>query len=192
MFAALLHDIGKPETFTVGEDDYLHFYNHAQIGGDLAWEIAKALQLSNAESEWIRTIVQNHIRLLPFANRGKEPSRVDIYRFYQETGEAGVAVALLFLADTLATYNQNLTPEKWQHALMVSEVMLSAWWEAHQTVVCPTLLLDGDDLQDEFGMAPGKDIGEILEKLREAQAAGEVKTRAQAEAFIQSQIEGIE
>jgi len=192
MFAALLHDIGKPETFTVGEDGYLHFYNHAQIGADLAWNAAKALQLSNAESEWIRTVVQNHMHLLPFANRAKEPSRVDVYRFYQETGEAGAAVALLSLADTLATYNQSLTPEKWQNALMVSEVMLAAWWEAHQTVVSPTLLLDGNDLQDEFGMAPGKEIGEILEKLREAQAAGEVTTRELAAAFIQSQIKGIE
>jgi len=188
MFAALVHDIGKPETFTVGEDGYLHFYNHAKIGADLAWETAKALQLSNAESEWIRTVVQNHMHLLPFANRGREPSRVDIYRYYQETGEAGAAVALLSLADTLATYNQNLTSEKWQHALMVSKVMLSAWWEAHQTVVTPTLLLDGNDLQNEFGMVPGKEIGEILEILREAQAAGKVTTRAQAAAFIQSQI----
>ncbi|MDF1519678.1 MAG: HD domain-containing protein [Brevefilum sp.] len=192
MFAALLHDVGKPETFTVGEDGYLHFYNHAKIGADLAWKAAKALQFSNAESEWIHTIVQNHMHLLPFGNRDRKPSRVDVYRFYQETGGAGAAVALLSLADTLATYNQNLTPEKWQNALMVSEVMLSAWWEAYQSVVSPTLLLDGNDLQEEFGMAPGKEIGEILEKLREAQAAGEVTTREQAAAFIQSQIKGIE
>jgi putative nucleotidyltransferase with HDIG domain len=192
MLSALLHDVGKPETFTVGEDGYHHFYNHAKIGADLAWKAAKALQLSNAESEWIRTVVQNHMQLLPFANRAKEPSRIDVYRFYKETGDAGTAVALLSLADTLATYNHNLTPEKWQHALMVSEVISSAWWEAHQTVVNPTLLLDGNDLQDEFGMAPGKEIGEVLEKLKEAQAAGEVKTRAQADAFIQSQIKGIE
>jgi len=55
-------------------------------------------------------------------------------------------------------------------------------------VVTPTLLLDGNDLQNEFGMAPGKEIGEILEILREAQAAGKVTTRAQAAALIQSQI----
>jgi len=192
LFAALLHDIGKPETITVGADGHLHFYEHAKVGADFAWKTVKALQLSNAESDWIRSIVQNHMRLLPFSNRGQKPSRYDIYHFYQETGEAGVAVALLFLADTLATYNQNLTQEKWDQALMVSTTMSSAWWEEHQSVVIPELFLNGKDLQAEFGMAPGKEIGELLEKLREAQAVGEVKTRSQAETFIQSLIKGIE
>lgn len=188
MFAALLHDIGKPMTITVGEDGYLHFYNHAKVGADLAWEAAKALQLSNAESAWIRTIVENHMRLLPLVNRGQAPTRRDVYRFFQEAGETGVAVALLSLADTLATYNQNLSLEKWNHALMVSKVMLSAWLEHQNSVVSPELLLNGDDLQVKFGMEPGKEIGDLLDKLREAQASGDVETMAQAETFILTQI----
>jgi len=184
MFAALLHDIGKPMTIIVGEDGYLHFYNHARVGADLAWEAAKALQLSNAESAWISTMVENHMRLLPLVNRGQAPTRRDVYRFYQEAGEIGVAVALLSLADTLATYNQNLSLEKWNHALMVSKVMLSAWLEHQNSVVSPELLLNGDDLQVKFGMEPGKEIGNLLDKLREAQASGDVETMAQAETFI--------
>ena len=190
LFCGLLHDIGKPDTLSVGEDGYLHFYNHAGVGAELAWEASKRLQLSNAESEWVRKVVEYHMLLLPLLNKDRNPTRKEVHRFYKKTGETGVAIALLSLADTLGTYNRNLSQEKWDQALSVSEVILSAWWEEHDGVVNPTLLLNGNDLQERFGLQPGKEIGFLLEKLEEAQAMGQVGTKDEAEFFIQKQMKG--
>lgn len=189
-FCGLLHDIGKPDTLTVGEDGYLHFYNHAEAGAELAWEAAKKLQLSNAESEWTRKVVQYHMDLLPLLNSDRKPTRKEVYRFYKKTGETGLAIAILALADTLGTYNQNLSKEKWDQALNVSEVLLKAWWKDQESVIHPKLFLNGDDLQQRFGLEPGKEIGFLLTRLEEAQASGQVQTEEQAEFFIQKHLKG--
>jgi hypothetical protein len=128
--------------------------------------------------------------LLPLLNKDRNPTRKEVHRFYKKTGETGVAIALLSLADTLGTYNRNLSQEKWNQTLSVSEVILSAWWEEHDSVVNPTLLLNGNDLQERFGLQPGKEIGFLLEKLEEAQAMGQVGTKDEAEFFIQKQMKG--
>jgi tRNA nucleotidyltransferase/poly(A) polymerase len=188
MFGALLHDIGKPETMTVGVDGYLHFYHHAKLGEELAWHSAKSLQLSNAESNWVKTVVAHHMDLLFLINTDDKPSRQQIFRYFKKTGEVGVAIAILSLADTLGTFNQNLTQEKWEQALLVSETMLSAWWNGQDSVIAPTLLLDGRDLQERFGLKPGKKIGTLLERLLEAQASGDVRTEDEAEIFIKTAI----
>ncbi len=49
----------------------------------------------------------------------------------------------------------------------------------------PPKLIDGHDLIDKFGLSPGPKIGEILEAVREAQAAGEVTTQEEALAYIE-------
>ncbi len=190
LFCGLIHDIGKPGTLSVGEDGYLHFYNHAEVGADLAWEAAKKLQLSNAESEWVRKVVRHHMRLLPILNKDRKPTREEVHHYFKKTGETGVAIAILSLADTLGTYNQNLSRERWDQALSVCEVVLSAWWEDRDSVVSPKLLLDGNDLQVRFGLQPGKEIGNLLEKLEVAQAVGEVQTEEEAVFFIQKQMKG--
>jgi hypothetical protein len=58
--------------------------------------------------------------------------------------------------------------------------MLENWYEKPAETVAPPKLLDGDDLMRELNLQPGRQIGELLEAVREAQAMGEVSTREQA------------
>ena len=188
LFGALLHDIGKPLTMKMGEDGRLHFYSHDRVGADIAWEIAKSLQLSNAESDWLGTLVRCHMRILPMVNAEQPPDRRSIFRFFGQTGEVGVAVVLLSLADTLATYGNTLSEDKWKQAIIVAKALLSAWWDQRNRLVDPQPLLDGDELQDMFGLKPGKQIGKLLYSLREVQAAGEIMSKEEAISFIKARL----
>lgn len=58
--AMLLHDIGKPQRFTLGEDGEGHFYGHAAVSADIAEDILRRLKCSNALREWVCTIVRYH------------------------------------------------------------------------------------------------------------------------------------
>jgi putative nucleotidyltransferase with HDIG domain len=185
LLGALLHDIGKPVTMKLGDDDRLHYYNHDSIGAAIAYDTAKRLQLSNAEAEWVRTFVRYHMRLLPLVNADGSPTSRAIYRFFRKTGEVGVAVALFSLADSFATYGDSLEKTEWAKVLQVTQMMLTAWWQEQDQVVAPRLLLDGHDLQEIFDLSPGKTIGRLLAELSEAQAAGEVESKEEAIAFIQ-------
>jgi hypothetical protein len=124
------------------------------------------------------------MRILFLTNRlvreGKAPSRRAIYRFFRDTGPAGLEVCLLSLADLRATYEQTLPQETWAAALEVVRAMLEAWYEKKEEQVTPQLLVDGNVLMQEFSLSPGRKIGELLEAIREAQAVGEVTTIDQA------------
>jgi putative nucleotidyltransferase with HDIG domain len=187
-FSALLHDIGKPLAVKVGEDELLHFNNHAVVGADLARRMAKRLQLSNAESDWVERMVFNQMHLLALIAAGSPPDRRSIYRFYKKTGETGVAIAVQALADTLATYGSDLDQSLWGTAVSVVESMLSGWFEQRETTVSPSPLLDGHDLQRIFGVTPGKHIGRLLGQLVEEQASGNIKTKDEAQDYVRQHL----
>ena len=189
IFSALLHDIGKPLTVKAGDDGHLHFENHATIGAEIAYQAAKQLQLSNAESDWVSRVVRyHHMHLMSFVENGSSPDRRTIYRFYKMTGIVGVAIVFHSLADILATIGSNLDRERWKKVLSVARDYLSAWWEQHEAIISPTPLLDGHDLQVMFGMEPGQQIGHLLAQLVEEQASGTIHTREQAQGFIRKQL----
>ena len=187
-FGALLHDVGKPLTVKDGEDGLVHFNNHAMVGGDLARKMAKRLQLSNAESDWVERLVLNHMHLLKLIAAASPPDRRTIYRFYKKSGETGVAIAMHTLADTLATYGSDLDQLRWVTTVSVVESMISGWFEHREVIVSPSPLLDGHDLQRLFGVAPGKDIGRLLRQLMEEQASGKVNTKEEAQEYVRRQL----
>ena len=184
LLATLLHDIGKPAMMKEGIDGRLHFQGHDRIGADLAWETAKQLQLSNAESAWVRKMVREHMLLLPLVTANEMPDRKSLYHFYKKAEDTGAAIAIHLLADTFATYDDALSESVWEKTLAVCKAVLSAWFHQRDTVIAPALLLNGNDLQNAYGLKPGKQIGDLLAALEEAQASGEVSTLDEAHVFI--------
>ena len=193
--AALYHAIAKPQSKKVDEEGQYHFWGHDQQGAEKLAGRARALVLGNDEIQWLEIVVRNHMRIHFHTNRlvkeGKPPSRRAIYRFFRETGPAGVEVCLLTLADLRATYEQNLPQETWVAALEVVRTMLEAWYEKKEEQISPPPLVDGNDLMQEFGLPPGKTIGELLEAVHEAQAVGEVSTREQALALARRRLQEV-
>ncbi len=59
-WAALLHDIGKPQTFTLDQEGIGHFKNHAYVGSKMAWEILTELHAPTALREEVRNLVAFH------------------------------------------------------------------------------------------------------------------------------------
>jgi tRNA nucleotidyltransferase (CCA-adding enzyme) len=55
--------------------------------------------------------------------------------------------------------------------------------------VAPPPLLTGRDLIKTLGLKPGPQLGELLEAAREAQAAGEVKDKAAALAYVKRRLQ---
>jgi tRNA nucleotidyltransferase/poly(A) polymerase len=177
-FAALYHDAGKPETATTGEDKRRHFYRHERASSPLAVQRSLALALSNAEVDWLERIVRQHMRIHHLANQVEELTPRAIYRYFKVTGDAGVAVALLSLADLLATFGPTLTREALEAELVICHRLLEAWWERPDELVNPPRLLNGSDLMKVLKLDAGPKVGELLESIRVAQVEGKVKTRA--------------
>ncbi|MFU8826163.1 MAG: hypothetical protein ACNA70_01585 [Brevefilum sp.] len=188
-FGALLHEVGSPLPNLAGQGQPKPA-DQATVGAELAYDVAKRMPLSNTESGWVETFVRHHQDLLKLVQAGVTPDRRRIYRFFKSAGDAGVAIGVYTLADILATEAESLKPDVWESALIIVRMIFSAWWEAHAGIVSPVPLLDGRELQAEFGLAPGVLIGELLMQLVEEQAAGIIVTKDQARSFVNDQLSG--
>jgi tRNA nucleotidyltransferase/poly(A) polymerase len=176
-FAALYHDIAKPQTKQVEASGRIRFFKHDQEGALLAAGRGRGLRLSNDEVDRLGVIVRHHLRPILLAQSGTPPSRRAIYRFFRDTGPAGVDICLLSLADVLGTYGPTLPPDLWQQQLEVIRALLESWWDHQTEKISPPPVLNGKDVMEAFSVKPGPRLGRLLEALREAQATGQVSNR---------------
>jgi len=195
-FAASYHDVEKPATRSVDEAGRVRFFDHDIQGAEIASKRAHAFNLSNDEIERIRTIIKNHMRFHFFTSRlegdKQEPSRKAIYRFFKDSGKAGVDLVLLGLADLRGTRGHTLTQESWTAALDVARILLENYFEKPEETISPSRLLDGNDLMKELNLEPGQIVGQLLEAIREGQATGKIKDREEALAFAREEMKRLE
>jgi len=178
--AALYHDVGKLTTRTVDEQGNFKFIGHDQIAGKLVEKRGQALKLSNLEIERLVSIVSHHMRPSLLSHPVESPSRKAVYRFFRDTGAAGVDICLLSLADMLATYGPTLPQDRWARHVEVVRTLLGAWWEDKEESVFPPALINGNDLKEELKLSTGPIIGYLLESIREAQVTGDIQNRQEA------------
>ncbi len=180
--AALLHDIAKPQTKTVDEDGRARFLGHASEGATTAVAILERLRFSTREIRLVEDMVKHHLRPTQMSQQGLPTPRA-IYRYFRDTGNAGIDTLFLSLADHLATRGPNLDLTEWQgHAQMIEYVLAQRFKQ--ESLAAPPGLIDGHDLINVLGLKPGPTIGKLLEAAREAQAAGEVTTRQDALDYV--------
>jgi tRNA nucleotidyltransferase/poly(A) polymerase len=175
--AALFHDVGKAFTGSVAEDGRIRFPGHEEASADLMRWRAGELRLSARETAMLVTVVRYH-DLPAVLDRAGAPDRRAIYRYFDQTGESGIDVGLLSLADRLGMYLPPIPQDVWRRRVDVVRALLEAWFEADW--LRPPRLLSGEDLGDALGIGPGPQLGRLLKALREAQAVGEISTREQA------------
>jgi poly(A) polymerase len=62
-WAALLHDVAKPNTQTFDEQGSIRFFGHDVVGAAMSFEILARLRFSQSDSEGISQLVRQHMRL---------------------------------------------------------------------------------------------------------------------------------
>lgn len=180
--AGLLHDIAKPQTKAVETDGKMRFLGHAPDGATVVAGMLERLRFSTREIKLVETEIKHHMRPTQMTQE-ELPTRRAIYRYFRDTGDAGIDILYLSLADHLAARGPHLVPDGWREHTRVVEYVLVQRFE-QESIAHPPKLVDGNDLIDIFGMSPGPELGQILEVMREAQAEGEITTRDEALEYI--------
>jgi putative nucleotidyltransferase with HDIG domain len=183
--AAMLHDVGKPQTQTLESDGRIRALGHQSVGADTAEAMLRRLRFSAREIRLIGTIVRQHMRPSWLLKSGPVTRRA-IYRFFRDTGDTGVDVVILALADQLATRGDTLTREHWRDYLGLARGLLDSYFRKSDELVSPPPLLTGKDVMALLGLEPGPRVGDMLEAVREAQAEGQVRTREEALELLRS------
>jgi len=185
--ACLLHDIGKPETRTFQADGRMRFFGHAEAGARIAGKLMRRLRFPSRAVAHVTAMVHAHMRPLQMAQQGAPTDRA-IYRFFRDTADAGVDTLFLSLADHLAAVGPRVTREGWRRHVAIVSYILRRRFE-HEEMIAPPRLVRGDELMAELDVPAGPELGALLERIREAQAAGTVRDRDDALRFARAYLE---
>ena len=164
----LLHDVGKPSTFTVRER--IRFDNHVEVGAKMAEAICARLRLSSRETDRVAELVRHHLRFKDFP-RMRRSTQLRFLRMegFEEHLE-------LHRLDCLASHGDLTNYE-------MARRMLE---ETPPEEVKPAPLVRGDDLIAQ-GYTPGPVFKKILQAVEDAQLEGKVKTREEALRMVEEE-----
>ena len=172
-FAALLHDVAKPDTQDVLPDGRVTFFHHDARGAEAARAILRRLRASQRLADHVAALTLHHLRL-GFLVHSAPLGRRELHRYLVETAPVTVDLTVLTVADRLATRGRNFEAATEKHLALARHVLsVAVAWVPEKPLV------RGDDLARELGLA-GSEIAAALAEIAEAQFAGEVTTRAEA------------
>jgi putative nucleotidyltransferase with HDIG domain len=176
--AALLHDIGKPVTYSTAEDGSIRFYTHPQMGAPIALQITRRLSASTKDRRLAQLVAAHHMRPGQLGQDGEVTPRA-IRRYFVDLGPAGIAVALFSLADHLATYGPQPLTDAWERHLSVVGLLLTRYIRERDSIL-PPRLLSPEELMRRLKLEPGPLVGQLLEIIAEAQAEGTIHSKEEA------------
>jgi poly(A) polymerase len=185
----LFHDIAKPMTKSIDDTGRARFLGHTKQGAAMAANILERLRFSNREIRLVESLVYHHLRPVQMA-KDELPTLRAIYRYFRDTGEVGIDILLLALADYLASRGPLASMEEWKRNCQLINYIL-AEHDRQQAKILPVKLIDGHDIIDTFDLTPGTLIGKLLAMVNEAHASGELSTREEALALVRRELAAV-
>jgi len=157
-WAALLHDIGKPDTRVERRGDGT-FYGHQTVGADLAGRLLERLRFPGAPRAAIVHLVREHM----FDFR-REWTDAALRRWLRRVGLDAVADLFdLRIADMLGNGLKTGFPVYLEEMRQRIGRLLAE----SRAVSVLDLAVDGNDVMRVLGIEPGPRVGEVLEALLE-------------------------
>lgn len=174
-WATLLHDVGKPLTRVLEEDDVRpSFHGHDAVGAEVSARALRRLRLPHALADRAAALVGAHMRPLP---QGEKAARRFVHRLRPLLPD----LLRLMVADREAARGPQASEAgRRRYRLALAEVIRRL--DAEPEPAAP--LLDGRAVMRLLGLAPGPEVGAALAALAEARAVGEVRDAAEAEAYL--------
>ncbi|MGZ3624620.1 MAG: HD domain-containing protein [Ktedonobacteraceae bacterium] len=184
--AALLHDIGKPVTYSCDEEGAIHFYNHPLAGVPLVEQIMRRLCASTQDRRLAQLVAAHHMRPGQLGQDGPVTLRA-IRRYFVDLGPTGIYVALFSLADHLATLGPQPAGNAWQRHLVVVRQLLTSYIRERDSIL-PPRLISPEELIRRLKIAPGPIVGQLLDLISEAQAEGKIHSKEEAIWFAEEHL----
>lgn len=152
----LLHDIEKPGTKSIGKDGQDHFHGHNEKGAQTAKRILKRLKFDNNTLDNIEHLVRWH-------NCRFELTPAGMRRAVSKIGKEHMELLFEVMRADISAKNPELKDRMYE-ALAEARRLYDEIVRRGECVSLKELNIKGKDLI-EAGLKPGKQIGEILNRL---------------------------
>lgn len=160
VWAALLHDIGKPECFTIDDAGQGHFYNHPSASKEISRHALKRLKFSKSMQDAILLLIEHHDR--PMAATKKSVKRA--MRIFSQTKTEFELEDLFRIYCDLRRADSYAHAENFRENLTLTnniEAIFEEILSEEEAFSLKDLDLDGHDII-ELGVTPGPKISKIL------------------------------
>ncbi len=180
--AVLFHDIGKPLTIKTPErdgTDRIRFDGHDVAGAEAAEKICRRLKLDTfpedspfrVEPKRVGQMIGKHMLTVQGKIEEMRPSTIEKYFF--NPNFPGVGLLQLTFADALATIPEVGEPDL-ENFYAIRKRIEGLRELVREKNRLPKPVLSGDEIMGYFKLKPGKQVGELITALREAQLSGQV------------------
>ena len=157
-WAALLHDIGKPDSKSIDSNGIIHFYGHHRQSVRFASEILRKFRFDQQQQKDILTLIENHdVRI--------DNTLIGVKKMMSRTGQELFAKLLLLQEADNKAKNQKFLKEKLNKTNETRKLYLKIIAE-RQPYRISDLVVNGRDL-NKLGFRPGHEIGDTLQELLE-------------------------
>ena len=171
-WTVLLHDVAKPVTASLDpKSGAIHFYGHEKVGAAMAEALLQRLKFPRKQTDEIVAAVLHHMQFKDVKEMRKSTLRRMLMR---ETFPLELELHRL---DCVGSHRM-----LHQYDFMVEQAR-----ELEQQPEIRPPLLTGDDLM-ALGVKPGREMGALLEELREKQLSDELKTGDEARQWVRERM----
>lgn len=177
ILGALVHNLGKTKSLTEHIPD-------TQLRAKI---VAESLRLTNDEQKKLVSMVGAYRDVLD----KPEWTTLDLHRFWFTLRENGIDAILLGVADYLGMVGAELEQSEWLVIVERVIIMIDTYFNQYETIVNPTLYLNGNDIMEMLGLEGSPMIGRLLTLLREAQVTGDISSIENARDFIKLQYDSL-
>ena len=180
-WAALLHDIGKAPTKKFEKGTGWTFHGHEYLGSKMLKPLFKRLKLPlGNDLKYVQKLVKMHAR--PIALVTDNASDSALRRLVFDSGEDLEDLFTLCKADITTKNHAKQTKFKKNYEYVAQKIKEVEERDRVRNFQPP---ISGEEIMQLFGIKPGKEIGILKEKVKEAILEGEIENNPeQAKNFV--------
>ncbi|MFH1712785.1 MAG: HD domain-containing protein [Candidatus Jacksonbacteria bacterium] len=178
--AVLWHDLGKPKAHGIKKGK-ITFYGHEKIGASLAGRIIKRLKLESAgiNKSAVQWLIKNHMIIC--SSDPKKLRSATIEKYFLSSRYPSKSLLTLIKSDIKGSKPaaNNIKKNNYKKRMAILKKRLTKIKKQPQKP-----LLTGEEVMALMNLAPGREVGQVLRRLREAQLSGKINTKEEAEKFL--------
>lgn len=179
LWAALLHDVGKPGTMGLSAEGNINNHGHDKLGAEMTEEVMRRLKASNDQRETVVALVADHMK----AGEVKKMKKSTLRRFVAKKHFSKLVDLIEADCEGSIPADKNREDKKFDGVNFLKE--FAATFE--EPTKLPDPLVTGKDLL-VMGMKPGPEFGVLLRRVSEEQLEGNLSNREEALEFVKEMI----
>lgn len=184
--AAFLHDVGKPSTWQIEPETNRHrFIMHDSEGAKLIVPTLKSLKFSKKQIAYMQKIIKNHIYPAGVVT-SDEVSEKAYFRFYRKMEDEVIDLIAIAYADRMSALGEDITQEMINKNIFGLNKLLEKYLQEKSKLAPLPKLLNGHEIMKILNIKASPKLGEMIDKLYEAQISGEINTKKEAIDFVKT------